>query len=126
MPIDRADYPDNWKEISDGIRFGRAGGKCEECGRVHGDRIPDSLAYVVLTVHHIDHDTTHNDPANLIALCQRCHLAKHRRQPNPFSADQMALDFGGVLVYRDQEEPTPPPAWQASDHGYETMERDVG
>lgn len=28
---------------------------------------------VVLTVAHLDHDTTNNDPSNLKALCQRCH-----------------------------------------------------
>lgn len=35
---------------------------------------------IVLTVAHLDHDTTHNDDDNLRALCQRCHLtydAKH-------------------------------------------------
>jgi len=30
-----------------------------------------------LTVHHRDGDPGHNDPANLVALCQRCHLAAH-------------------------------------------------
>ncbi len=29
---------------------------------------------VVLTIAHLDHDPTHNDPENLRALCQRCHL----------------------------------------------------
>lgn len=28
----------------------------------------------VLTVAHLDHDPQNNDPANLKALCQRCHL----------------------------------------------------
>ena len=28
---------------------------------------------VVLTVAHLDHDTTNNDGSNLKALCQRCH-----------------------------------------------------
>ena len=28
---------------------------------------------VVLTVAHLDHDTTNNDDSNLKALCQRCH-----------------------------------------------------
>ena len=28
---------------------------------------------VVLTVAHLDHDTTNNEPENLKALCQRCH-----------------------------------------------------
>lgn len=29
---------------------------------------------VVLTIAHVDHDEQHNDPANLLALCQRCHF----------------------------------------------------
>ena len=27
----------------------------------------------MLTIAHLDHDVEHNDPANLKALCQRCH-----------------------------------------------------
>lgn len=30
---------------------------------------------VVLTVAHIDHDESNNDPENLAALCSRCHFA---------------------------------------------------
>jgi len=30
---------------------------------------------VVLTIAHLDHDIENNDPENLKALCQRCHLA---------------------------------------------------
>lgn len=29
---------------------------------------------IVLTIAHLDHDITNNDPANLKALCQKCHL----------------------------------------------------
>lgn len=29
---------------------------------------------VVLTIAHLDHDLTHNEDGNLMALCQRCHL----------------------------------------------------
>jgi hypothetical protein len=39
MPIRsefRALYPANWRELSQDIRFGRAGGKCEHCSRPHG------------------------------------------------------------------------------------------
>ena len=35
---------------------------------------PEKMAIkVVLTIAHLDHDTTNNDYANLAALCQRCH-----------------------------------------------------
>lgn len=35
---------------------------------------------VVLTVAHIDHNINNNDPANLKALCQRCHLIHDKHQ----------------------------------------------
>ena len=45
MPIRREDrhfYPIDWRELSAAIRFGRAKGRCEHCGRPHGQ-----------TVHHL-------------------------------------------------------------------------
>ncbi|MCC7220888.1 MAG: hypothetical protein IT490_09190 [Candidatus Contendobacter sp.] len=38
---------------------------------------------IILTTAHLDHTPEHNDPANLRALCCRCHLlhdAQHHRQ----------------------------------------------
>lgn len=32
-------YPDNWPQLSASIRFGRAKGRCEGCGRPHGKLI---------------------------------------------------------------------------------------
>lgn len=32
MPIDRSRYPPNWKQVSEYIRFLRAGNRCEFCG----------------------------------------------------------------------------------------------
>ena len=32
-------YPIDWRELSRSIRFGRAQGRCEQCGRPHGHRI---------------------------------------------------------------------------------------
>ena len=29
-------YPPDWQAVSAGIRFGRAAGRCERCGRPHG------------------------------------------------------------------------------------------
>jgi hypothetical protein len=38
---------------------------------------------IVLAAAHMDHDRANNDPANLSALCQRCHVVydveQHRR-----------------------------------------------
>ncbi len=32
-------YPIDWPELSRAIRFGRAGGRCEGCGRPHGQTV---------------------------------------------------------------------------------------
>jgi 5-methylcytosine-specific restriction endonuclease McrA len=79
MPMNRANYPADWEEISLNIRI-RAGWRCEgsprypECRAEHGKPHPVTGSNVVLTVAHLDHNTANNDPANLRALCQRCHL----------------------------------------------------
>lgn len=36
---------------------------------------PTKPTKIVLTIAHLDHDITNNDPSNLKALCQRCHLS---------------------------------------------------
>ena len=35
-PATRARYPFDWKLLSAAVRFRRAGGQCESCGRPHG------------------------------------------------------------------------------------------
>lgn len=119
MPI-RAEnrwlYPIDWTQLSAAIRFDRAGGCCERCGRPHLQRVPHlgdgrwwdgkrrcwrsaegrriaalrvplakvRMTRVVLACAHLDHDPGNNAPANLAALCQRCHMlhdaAEHRWQ----------------------------------------------
>jgi len=36
---------------------------------------PTKAIKIVLTIAHLDHNTSNNAPSNLKALCQRCHLA---------------------------------------------------
>lgn len=93
MPIrheDKHRYPPDWDEISDRIRFVRAGGRCEcdgECGRGHDGRCPNrhgepeysSGRPVVLTTAHLDQMPEHNDDENLRAMCPGCHLHYDRR-----------------------------------------------
>lgn len=85
-PENRALYPADWRVISKRIREQRAGGRCEcdgRCGKPHAPRCeavngqpsPYSGSRVVLTVAHLDHTPEHCDDANLLAMCQRCHLA---------------------------------------------------
>lgn len=93
MPMKREDYAPEWKTISHHIRFERAQGRCEwieggqRCEAIHGQPNPLTGSKVVLTTAHLDHDTTNNDFSNLLALCQRHHLAydaplhaKHARE----------------------------------------------
>ena len=117
MPIrseNRWLYPIDWRQLSNAIRFGRAGARCERCARPHRRRVAHlgdgrwwdadarcwrsdrgrtvavdrpalgsvRTTYVVLACAHLDHDPGNNDPGNLAALCQRCHMrhdaAEHR------------------------------------------------
>ena len=88
MPVDWSRYPKDWKRIREAI-LTRSGGQCEcagECGlhrttpgprrclERNGHRAQWANGLVVLTVAHLNHDTQDNRPANLKAMCQRCHL----------------------------------------------------
>lgn len=86
MPIKKENrklYGPNWKQISHNIRFGRARGRCEHCGVLHGQRrlFGRKHSVVILTTAHLDQDPTNNSAINLKALCQECHL-EYDRQPN--------------------------------------------
>jgi len=91
MPISAENkklYPDNWGEISERIRYERAGNRCEHwtvdrmgdaifetrCEAVNGKPHPETGSTVVLTVAHLDHNPANCDDDNLEAMCQRCHL----------------------------------------------------
>lgn len=82
-PENRDRYPADWKEISRSIRA-RAGYRCEgspaypDCRAENGERHPVTGSRVVLTVAHLDHTPENCDPANLMAMCQRCHLTYDR------------------------------------------------
>lgn len=91
MPVDRNRYPDNWAEISNYIRFERAGGRCEgspdypNCRAKHGELHPETGSLVIITTAHLGVDQPDGTPGdkhnkmdcrfeNLAAMCQRCHL----------------------------------------------------
>jgi hypothetical protein len=134
MPFHRERYPDDWKAISKRIREERAGNKCEWCGiengtqfantTLDGNRVPfidiaqmsrldkvflfgneaPALSKIVLTVAHIDHDTTNNDDGNLAALCQRCHLrhdAKHHAKNAAVTRRRKFLERTGQTTFID-------------------------
>ena len=78
MPIDKSKYPPDWPAISSRIRFGRARNRCELCGAENYKPHPKTGSKVVLTVAHLNRDTSDNREENLKALCQSCHLAHDR------------------------------------------------
>ena len=74
MPMDKARYPANWKDIALSVKE-KAGWRCEQCGmqcRKPGE--PFDTHRRTLTVHHIDHVPENCELDNLIALCPKCHL----------------------------------------------------
>jgi hypothetical protein len=102
MPCNYKDYPANWKQIIAEKKV-RNYNKCELCFAPNGETVtrlpPHKWAHpwgsgyitfgychgekghhdypktkIILTVHHIDGDKNNNTDANLILLCQRCHL----------------------------------------------------
>lgn len=80
MPVDWKKYPEDWKRIAKAKKIS-VDWKCEECGKQC--RRPEEKFDThsrTLTVHHIDGNPGNNDPENLIALCPRCHLMRHRRK----------------------------------------------
>ncbi len=94
MPCDYGDYPANWPEIRERIRA-RSQDRCEWCGvrnRQYRLGHRGRFTRVVLTVAHLDHDLSNNDgmdrgrhclplgQANLVHLCQRCHLGHDAKQ----------------------------------------------
>lgn len=92
MPCDYSKYPKDWKQIRAEI-LGRAFYRCEcegECGlhrttpgprrcvEMHQEKAVFARGSILLTIAHLDHDTSNNDRENLKALCQRCHLRYDR------------------------------------------------
>jgi 5-methylcytosine-specific restriction endonuclease McrA len=78
-PENRARYHPDWAEIRAAI-LARAGHRCEgspvypDCRAVNRQPHPVTGSHVVLTIAHIDQMPENNDPSNLRAWCQRCHL----------------------------------------------------
>lgn len=71
MPMQRERYPDNWEQISEYIRFERAGNKCEWCGIPNGVDImrnPDNPAEYLYLNEHEEHCTPDGSPVRLSEL----------------------------------------------------------
>jgi hypothetical protein len=88
--MNAADYPPDWKDVSNFIRFDRAKGQCEcagECGlhkttpgprrciERHGHAAKYARGKVILTTAHLcTCDPLCKIPEHLKAMCNRCHL----------------------------------------------------
>lgn len=95
-PENKKLYPANWREISNRIRFDRAGGVCEweGCGAQHGLPHPLTRSKVCLTVAHLDHNPSNCAETNLKAYCQLHHLrydAKHHAETSRETRKQKQL-----------------------------------
>ena len=120
MPCDWTKYPANWKtEIRPRI-LAREANRCKWCSVQNGADLPARCCKepiydergrccscgkrrprVVLTIAHLDHDTTNNADSNLAALCPKCHLAydaklhaTNARNTRELRSGQMPLILG--------------------------------
>jgi|SRR6185369_17923719 5-methylcytosine-specific restriction endonuclease McrA len=73
MGMNKEKYPPDWDEMSLRLR-NEVGWCCEWCGAKYGEPHPETGSIVVLSVAHLNHDTTQNERDNLAVLCARCHL----------------------------------------------------
>ena len=110
MPMNRADYPKNWEEISLKVRRD-ADWRCQRCGIAQHALTAKAArtrgtARVVLTVAHMG-ATKHNkhDVSQLMALCQACHLKEDQADHRKAAAetrrlrkiDSSQMTFGGAV-----------------------------
>lgn len=118
-PENRTRYPNDWKALSERIRFGRADSRCECDGRCHspshpyqgrcyarhGDGHPVTGSRVVLTVAHLDHTPENCADDNLRAMCQACHLAYDRdhHAETASRTRREAAEAAGQLSLEDDE-----------------------
>jgi len=95
-------YPENWGELARAAKE-RAQYRCEWCGIAQGTEVigQKGKAYrIMLTVHHPNGDTENPD-AELVALCQTCHLrddakmhAQHAQETLRRKQYDAAIDAG--------------------------------
>lgn len=108
----KALYPPDWKVISLRIRRDRAGNRCEctgqcgvhhgYCGAENGQPHPSTGSTVVLTVMHLDHNPPNVADDNLLAGCQRCHLAydaEHHAQTRRRGLEKANRDAGQLVMF---------------------------
>lgn len=105
-PENLARYPQDWPEISLRIRTVRAENQCEcagtcgkhagpdRCAARNGGPHPVTGSLVVLTTAHLNHVPEDVRDENLLAMCQKCHLA----YDGPHHAETRARTRAAVLA----------------------------
>lgn len=107
MPCDYSRYPANWKEIRTKI-LERADHCCEgspdypDCRAANYEAHPETGSKVILTVAHLDHDTSNSAPSNLRAWCRRCHLNYDRKLHARNAAITRARKRGQLSLVREE------------------------
>jgi 5-methylcytosine-specific restriction endonuclease McrA len=98
MPIrveDRSRYPKDWPARRKAV-LERAGHKCEWCGVPNYGKSRKSGKRVVLTIAHLHPPVEDCRLANLVSLCQACHLEhdqeQHRRNRRVNAARRLEQD----------------------------------
>ena len=111
-PENKKLYPKNWKEIRQKI-LERSENRCAFCGVLNhsigyrnkdgefiecegmaaeaADLDGEHLIQIILTIAHLDHNPTNNNPENLRALCQKCHNnydKEHRKETRRKTLDK--------------------------------------
>ena len=106
MPMQRALYPKNWKELTYQLKTA-ANWRCQRCKRAHGDWTYNRFGRrcrVILTVAHLDHDPL-NPQARLAVLCSACHLSYDRsRLERGRKARKMAMARGQLSLFEELKE----------------------
>jgi len=86
------DYPPNWNTIAYNVKENNHW-TCERCYHKH-----DSSNNFTLTVYHLDGNKANNEPWNLAALCQRCHLWVQQ-----FSLEALLLIYESPGIFGNNE-----------------------
>ena len=95
-PENKKYYGSCWKWIRL-LVMERAKNACEWCGAGNYLPNPRTGSKVILTIAHLNHRPSDNNPGNLAALCQQCHNAhdaKERAKNRKINAEK--IDRGGV------------------------------
>jgi len=83
------------KQLKEKIRK-RDGFRCQQCFREQDELRTETNRKRKLNVHHIDFNKENNNPSNLIALCQRCHMQTNYNRDGWINYFQNEMEIRGL------------------------------